>query len=142
MTLWNQQQELKCLQEANILSFFYYCYSLGSIFQVWCYYVSPDRQQPRALALISDSVCAEDDSANLKPTEIANCVCLDSNALVWEIKRHKPVTVTGQCILWQSRDSQQAIPNCTYDVYCKSQLKKKRSRFQSCSLLIKLKSLL
>lgn len=53
--------------------------ALARCSEVLCYYVSPDRRRPGALALISDSVCAEDDSANLEPTESANCVCLDSN---------------------------------------------------------------
>lgn len=68
---------------------------LAPLSEVLCYYVSPDRWRPGASALISDSVCAEDDSANLEPTESANCVCLDSNVWVWEIKQREPVTITA-----------------------------------------------
>lgn len=56
---------------------FFLLYRLGFFSEVEQYYASPDRQ-PRASALVSDSVCAEDDSANLEPTESANCVYLDS----------------------------------------------------------------
>lgn len=73
----NQQQELrlKCLQEAILSSV------LAPFFVRFSVIMRPaGRQRPGASALISDSVCAEDDSANLESTESANCVCLDSNA--------------------------------------------------------------
>ena len=43
-------------------------------------------RQSRTSALVSDSVFAEEDSANLEPTEIANSVYLDSKCMTGKSK--------------------------------------------------------
>ncbi len=69
----------------------YFYYSLGSFFEVQC---CPQADSGPERRHSSVTQC-EDGGANLEPTESANCVCLDFSAWLWEIKQHKPVTVTA-----------------------------------------------